>query len=407
MTRLVASAGAAMRWKAMQLLGMQLAYIVRLLILAKLLAPDAFGLLAIATVALGMMLRLSETGTFAALVHQREPTLDQYDAAWTVGLVRAAAGGLLLVASAPWIASMFNEVRAVPVIQVLALRPLIDAAGSIGKVSLIRELKFREVAFIHVPGAAVDLVVSVATAPWLGVWALVLGALAGSLANTILSYALAPHRPRLSFAWGSIRGFAGYGQWVFLTGVVGLAGSLALQMMISRTLGAAALGLYFLASKAASVPVDAVRSIVGAVAFPMFVRLRDDAAALGRTFSTLLAGLYLAALPAFALVYVLAPELEHALGAHWAGTAPMMQILSIAGAVALLGQMFVPLLLGLGMPERVLGIEIVQTVVLLVVLVPALQAFEVNGAALSWLAGNAAALALVATWTAEANPWRG
>jgi PST family polysaccharide transporter len=247
-------------------------------------------------------------------------------------------------------------------------------------------------------------VVSVATAPWLGVWALVLGALAGSLSNTILSYALAPHCPRLSFAWGSIRGFVGYGQWVFLTGVAGLAGSLALQMMISRTLGAAALGLYFLASKAASVPVDAVRSIVGAVAFPMFVRLRDDATALGRTFSTLLAGLYLAALPAFALIFVLAPELEHALGAHWAGTAPMMQILSIAGAAALLGQMFVPLLLGLGMPERVLAIEIVQTVVLLVVQMPALQLFEVNGAALSWLAGNVAALALVATWTTELLP---
>jgi O-antigen/teichoic acid export membrane protein len=104
------------------------------------------------------------------------------------GLVRAACITLLLVALAPIIARLFNEPRATGIIQVLALRPLIESLGSIGIVRLMRELRFRELALIYVPAAILDLVVAIATAPFLGVWALVIGALAGAVTSTVMSY---------------------------------------------------------------------------------------------------------------------------------------------------------------------------------------------------------------------------
>src|SRR3972149_1224342 len=99
-------AALAMRWRAAQLVGIPAVYFLRLVILANLLAPDAFGLLAIATIAISVLMRLSDIGIIPALVHRREVTLEQQDAAWTVGLTRTALVALALVLAAPAVARL-------------------------------------------------------------------------------------------------------------------------------------------------------------------------------------------------------------------------------------------------------------------------------------------------------------
>lgn len=392
-------AAQAMRWRMLQLAGVQVIYFVRLLILARLLAPEAFGLLAIAAIAVSVLMRLSDFGMIPALVQRRDATVAQHDAAWTVGLMRAFFVALALVLAAPLVARLFGEPAAVPIIQALALRPLIDAAASIGIAKLTRELRFRELALIYVPGALADIVVAVSSAPYIGVWALVAGALAGSAVTVIVSYWLAPHRPRVVLDWSAIAPLVHFGRWVLMASIVALAGTFATQLAVSRSLGAAALGLYFLALKIAMLPIEAASSVVGAVAFPMFARLRDDAVATANAFATVLSGLCLLLVPAYALLYVVAPELEQALGDRWVGTAPVVRILALAGVTAILGELLVPLLMGRGRADRAFTLEVVQTGVLLLVLLPALALFALEGAALSWLIGNSAALVVALVWT--------
>jgi O-antigen/teichoic acid export membrane protein len=402
--RISGDAAQALRWRVVQLAGVQAIYFLRLLILAKLLAPDAFGLLAIATIAISVMMRLSDVGMIPALVHRSHATLEEQDAAWTVGLARAGLVAIVLVLVAPAVGRLFNEMAAVPVIQVLALRPLIDASASIGIARLTRELRFRQVALIYLPGALADLVIAVATAPTLGVWALVAGAIAGSAVTATVSYVFAPHRPRFNLAWRAVAPLVNFGRWVLLAGIATLAGTLVTQLAVSRELGAAALGLYFLALKVAFLPIEAAGAVVGAVAFPMFARLRDDRAATVRSFAILLGGFGLVLLPVYALLVVVAPSFEQALGDRWAGTAPIVQILALAGVAAILADLLSPLLLGHGRANRVFALEGVQTAVLLAVLWPALGWFGVEGAALACLAGNAAALVLAAIWTRRLVP---
>ncbi len=311
---------------------------------------------------------------------------------------------LVLILAAPAVGRLFNEMAAVPVIQVLALRPLIDAGASIGIARLTRALQFRQVALIYLPGALADLVTAVATAPTLGVWALVAGAIAGSAVTVAASYWLAPHRPRINLAWRAVAPLVNFGRWVLLAGIATLAGTLVTQLAVSRSLGAAALGLYFLALKVAFLPIEAAGAIVGAVAFPMFARLRDDPLATTRGFAVLLAGLGLVLLPVYALLMVVAPLFEQALGARWGGTAPIVQILALAGVAAILADLLAPLLLGHGRAARVFALESLQTGVLLALLWPAIGWFGVEGAALACLAGNLAALLLAAIWTRRLVP---
>jgi len=397
-------AGAAMRWRAAQLAGVEAIYFLRLLILAKLLAPEAFGLLAIASIAMGILLRLSDVGMIPALVHRRDATPEQHDAAWTVGLTRSAFVTLALVVTAPFIAGLFSEPRATPIIQALAVRPCIASAASIGTARLIRELRFRALAYIYIPGAIMDLLVAVVSAPTIGVWALVAGALAGSVTTTSLSYVFAPHRPTLRFKWAEIAPLVNYGRWVLAMGIVTLAGTMATQLAVSRLLGAAALGLFFLAVKVAYLPIEAANSVVGAVAFPMFASVREDAKASERAFTTVLTGLWLLLLPVYALIFALATQLESALGPRWSGTATMVQILSVAGVASIFGEVVSRLLMGQGHARGAFAIDALNTAVILLVLLPCLRLLQVNGAAVAWLLGSAATLTLSAGWLRRMLP---
>src|SRR5688572_22167860 len=340
--------GAAMRWRAMQLAGVQGVYFLRLLLLAQLLAPDAFGMVAVAMVAIGVIARITDLGMVPALVQCESAVDEEYDAAWTVGLMRALMIALILSAFALPVATVFGEPSAAPVIQALAWRPVIEAAASIGIVRLTRQMEFRRLAMIAVPAAVVDLAVAVLTAGQIGVWALVAGALAGSGTTLLLSYLLAPHRPRFRFRFETIRPLIRYGRWVMATGIIALVGSSLSQIAISRIEGVAALGLYFLAWRVAFLPIDAMSAVVSSVAFPMFARIRDDTRKTASTFRTLLTGECAILLPGYALVFVLAPALEAVLGERWAGTTPIIRILSVAAVTGTLGELVTPLLMGRG-----------------------------------------------------------
>ena len=98
---------------------------------------------------------------------------------------------------APVIAAIFAEPRAVAILRVLALKPLIDAIASIRIAELSRDLKYRRLTIVSLSAVAVDTVVSLTLAMALGVWALVVGALCGSATGVVFSYIVAPHRPRL------------------------------------------------------------------------------------------------------------------------------------------------------------------------------------------------------------------
>ena len=393
-----------MRWRAIQLAGVQGVYFVRLLVLAQLLAPDAFGLVAIAMVAIGVVARVTDLGMIPALVQREGAIREEYDAAWTVGLLRASAMTVVLTVFAVPIATLFGEPGAAPIIQALAWRPVIEAAGSIGVVSVTREMQFHRLAMIAVPAAVVDLAVALATVSSIGVWALVAGSLAGSFASLVLSYVLAPHAPRISLQFTAIRPLIHYGRWVLATGIIALVGSTLSQLAISRIEGVAALGLYFLAWRVAFLPIDAVSAVVSSVAFPMFARIRDDVRGTAATFRTLLTGEAVVLVPGYALIFALAPSLETVLGERWEGTAPIIRILSIAAVTGILGELIGPLLMGRGRADRAFLLEAVQTGVLVAALFPLVLALGARGAAIAWLAGNVAALLVTIAWLKSMIP---
>jgi PST family polysaccharide transporter len=231
---------------------------------------------------------------------------------------------------------------------------------------------------------------SIAMAPFFGVWALVGGALAGPSAYALISYFLAPYRPRLRFDRTAASSLIRFGRWMFATGIIGLVGRFVLQAVISRRLGTAELGLYYLAAKIAYLPTEISGELVGAVAFPLYARLQYDAKRAARAFRFVLTGMAAALLPIMGLLIVLAPSVvEDLLGTRWLGTAPIIQVLAVATLIGLFGDVINPAFKGLGQPYKVALLSGVQTALLVSLVWDLAGRYGLAGAAAAWLPATA------------------
>jgi O-antigen/teichoic acid export membrane protein len=390
MTQPLASrAGNALTWRVVQLIAVKLIFLVRVFVVGRLLGPGEFGLFAVSLVALDFLLKITNFGMVPALVQRAGAERRHYDAAWTVGMLRAGLVGLVVFVAAPLIAELFKEPRATDLVRVLALRPLLEAGASIRVAELTRRLRFRPLAGIQFTEAVVSTALSIALVRPIGVWALVAGPLGGALTSLVVSYIVAPHRPRFSLDAEALRPLLRYGRWIFASAlIVPLATSL-LQLAISRQLGVAELGLYFLACKLAFLPTEVSSGVVGAVAFPLYARLQHNPQQATRTFQLILIGMVAVLLPAALLLFVLAPALvAHVLGARWQGTVTLVRVLVWVNVVGLVGDAIVPVLRGLGRPSRVTLLELVQYGLLILLAWELAGRFGLIGAGITWLAAT-------------------
>jgi O-antigen/teichoic acid export membrane protein len=403
--RLVERAGTAMVWKALQLAGVKAIFLARTLILARLLVPEDFGLLAVSLIAVDFLASITNFGMIPALVQRAEPEERHYHAAWTIGLLRAVIIALVVILGAPVIATFLSEPRAIGLIQVIALRPLVEAAGSPRVADIMRQLRFRSMAIMSVPEALASATVSIALAQPLGVWALVLGALVGPTVSSLISFRVAPYHPRLTLEPAAVRTLLHFGRWIFFTSLISVAGRAILQIVITRKLGVEALGLYYLAAKLAFIPYEVSSEVVGAVAFPLFARLQADAAQVIRAFRALFTSVAALLFPTSALLVVLAPSLViYVLGPRWQGTVLLIQLLALVSIVGLFGDTVGPILKGLGQPSRLAVLELIQSITLILVIWSLADSNGIVSAAIAWLAAVSASQLVSALFLQLALP---
>jgi O-antigen/teichoic acid export membrane protein len=385
-------AGSAIFWQAIQYGGDKVIYLLRLIILAKLLTPDDFGLVAIASVAIEVLIRISNFGMIPALIQREDATDEHYDVAWTIGVLRAITITVVVLLAADTIAYFFAEPRAANILRALAFRPLIDAASSIKVAGFNRKLNFRALTFMQLPKALINMIVPIILAPWLGVWALVIGTLVGQGFYLVLSYIFAPYRPRFSFQFSAIRSLAQFGRWVFWTSIIVMIGQSTLRLVISRQLGAAELGIYYLAASLAFLPTDIAGQIVGEVAFPYYSRLQSNLEQATEAFKAIILSLGIMLLPISALLISLAPSLvSEVLDERWAGSVVLIQILALANIIDIIGEIISPILKGIGYPDKLLFMESIQSLIMIVLVWSLTQSFGVLGAALAWIPAVAVA----------------
>lgn len=373
--------GSALLWKATEVGADRAISLVRFLVLARLLAPEDFGLLAVGTVALDLLLTVTALGMMEALVQRKDLREEHYHAAWTVNVLRGATVAAVVLLSAPLIAGIFDEPRAVPILQLIAFRPLLSGFLSIRTADLRRALDFRRLAMVEVPPGIAQTIVSIALVPFLGVYALIAGLLTHAAAHVYLSYRICPYRPRFSLGGEPTRALIRYGRWILAASLVSIAGDSALRIVISRDLGTAELGLFYLAVRLVELPSAIIGLVLRSVAFPLQAQLQDAPERAAEAFRANIRALLAALLPLCVGIAALAePLVRDVLGGQWSGAIGIIRILALTSAFALIRWAVGPLLEGRGLPQHSTAMDAARSAVLLAAAWPLTARFGLLGA---------------------------
>lgn len=262
-------------WSVATRLGNRLIDFVTLLVLARILTPADFGLVALATTLVAIVETVLEIALIQVLT--RLPAIDKshLDTAFTLGLLRGLALALVVLASALPFADIYQDDRLIPLIAALAIGPIARGLYSPGMVKFIRAMSFREPFFIHTAGKliAAGLAIAVLFAGG-GYWAIATSTVATSAASTLLSYVVAPYKPGFSLV--RLKDFTSFLGWFSLSQLISAINWQIDRIFLGYFVSKGDLGRYAVASDLAVLPTQ---SLIGPAMQPVmaaFATIQDN-----------------------------------------------------------------------------------------------------------------------------------
>ncbi|HEY1386026.1 MAG TPA: lipopolysaccharide biosynthesis protein [Dongiaceae bacterium] len=329
------------------------------IVLARLLLPTDFGLVALGTSMLVVLQAFTELSLAQALIHTREPTRDHYNTAWTLNTARGLLIGLGFALAGPFAASVYHEPRLENIMLALGVNAALGGLKNPRMVMLQKQLNFHQEAIRTISAMLLQVAVSIAVAvAFRSYWALVAGIMAGTVSTVILSYTLVPFRP--SPGWKHLRELWSFSVWMSLGQIVNTLNYRFDQLLVGSYVGRAELGLYTVGSRLSVIPGQEIIRPLTNTLFPAFRLTADDPVRLRRAYQRVQAVVTAVALPAsvgFALVAD--PVVRIALGEKWLGAIPVIQLMAAIYSIDTFGSLVTPLAMAKGQ-TRLLFIRNVQ-----------------------------------------------
>lgn len=335
-----------------------------LMLLARLLAPRDFGLLAFAIVYMTYAETIGDLGSGAALVYWRDRRDDAAQVTFAINIVAGVFWFLLTLAIAPYVADFFNSPAGTPLVRVLAFGFLIKYLGNTHDALAQKDLRFRARALPEVGFAVLKGAVAIALAILgFGAWSLVWGHLAGLACGTLLRWVIVPWRPSLRLPLDLLRPMLRYGRGIVAVNAIGAVIYQIDLAVVGRVLGTTILGLYQMASKIPETTVLVLLWVVSRVLFPAFSRLHAAGEPLREPY--LVATRYVAALAvpaAIGLAILARPLVLVFFGEKWIASAPILSAFALYAGVRSLDHHSGDVLKATGRAELLAGLAIVKAV---------------------------------------------
>jgi lipopolysaccharide exporter len=350
------------------------------LILARLLLPSDFGVVAMALSFIAMAELLTAVGFDVALIQKKNATTEHYNTAWTGNVVIGLSITALMLVLAIPIAHFYDRQELVPVVCLLALGPLLTGTENIGVVAFRKDMDFRREFKFQISRKLISFCVVVPMAFILrNYWALVAGTLASKLAGTTMSYLMHPFRPRPMLS--HLKELFHFSRWILFNNIVSFFKERTADFFIGRIYGAQGLGVYNISAEFAHLPSTELGAPINRALLPGFSRM-SEIDEIRRSYANAVGMLAFLALPAAASIFAIAPFLVPVvLGPKWLDSVPLMQTLAFNGALLMFHASMSTVLFARGFPARVTGSNVGYVVLLAGLLAAIAPRFGLLGAA--------------------------
>lgn len=364
--------------------------LIRVIIVARLLSPNDFGLLGVAALVSAILNIFLESGFNQALIQRKEKIQEFLNTAWTVQAIRGLFIFAVIWFIAPFAATFFNEPNSLNIIRFFALTQVIDGFRNIGLVFFQKEMEFKKQFFCNVFPEIIALIATIWAAYILrNVWALVIGAIVCSVFVYIFSYAMHPYRPRFEFNLSKFKVLLSFGKWVIGYGILGFLIIQGDDILVGKVLGAAALGLYQMAYRISNLPATQITHVIIQVTFPAYAKLQDDIPRLREAYLRVLTIVAFVSFPLAGLIFVFCSDFTAIfLGVKWMSMVPAMQVLSAFGLIRSLTATTGPIFIGVGKPKIMTWLSAIQLAIMVVIIYPLTVKWGILGTAIATLIPN-------------------
>jgi len=340
----------AVGWAALQKWSSRLTSLLAFLLLARLLQPEDFGLIAIASIFVGLTNVLSDGGFGTYLVQVTE--IDKRTTStsfWTTIVTSVLLAGLLC-AAAPGLAALLGEDKLTAVLLVLALSIPIQALSVTPAALLRRQLQFRALALRGFVATISSAAVAVGMAfAGFGVWSLVAQALVNGAVSAAVLWTVSTWRPSRAYDRLTAMRMYRFGFNVVGIQLLQYLRTRGDELIVAAALGTSAVGLYSVAKRILVIVMDLTTSVVSAVATPVFARVKADPERLRRAYAEAVTATSVFVAPTTFALAALSPILvPAAFGPQWRSAGDLSAILALSGAVAAVSYFDRGLLLALG-----------------------------------------------------------
>ncbi len=352
------------RWSIAAVLGRQLPQMVAALVLARVLGPDTYGVISAATVYVTFTTLLLDQGLAVALVQRTTLVPGLSGAIASVNLLSAALLAAITIAGSGLVAAFFSAPALAPLLVVLGAGLLLKGLAITPRALLQRELRFRSIGYGDalggVFGAAAGITAALMGA---GIWSMAwMVLITDTLVALVLTIAARPGWPNLRFRL--LVDILPFSLRIFGSNALAFLSRNLDNVLVGRFLGVSALSIYSMSYRVLVIPVQFIGQTVNRVIFPVFSRVSEQKEKLASGLLMATEMLAFAAIPPMLGIAVAAPELIGlVLGTSWLPAAPVLTVLSIAGARETVFYVTNPLMRSVGAGKLIMRYEILATVV--------------------------------------------
>lgn len=303
------------------------------MVLARLLTPDAYGLVGMVFIFVVLAMLLKDLGLNSATVQRRTITHEQVNTLFWINLAFGVAIATLFWASAPAIAAFYGRPELTGIVIGLSFAVIFGSLASQPQALLSRRMDFTATAAIDVAAMVCGAVTAVAAALLgAGYWSLVVLHVTQHLARAVLVWRRCGWRPSRPARCADMRSLLSFGGYLSVTQLFSTMTQHIDNLLIGRYVGATQLGYYAKAYELLLLPLRQIQDPLARVALPTLSRLQDDPERYRRYYTAALSAVILVSMPLLVLLMVSAEEVVLVLlGSQWTGTVPLFRILALAG----------------------------------------------------------------------------
>lgn len=318
------------------------------LVLARLLLPSDFGLVALGTTTLSILTSMTNISLAEALVQHRDPSHHHFHTAWTLNLLRGVLIGSIFALIAVPVARFYGDYRLENIMFALSGSAALNGLENPRAIMLTKQLIFWQQFMLQVSQKLVALIASVAIALiYHSYWALIGGILLGQFAGVLVSYTVLPFRPTFSIAHA--RELFSFSIWLTLCEAINAINWNFDQLLVGKFIGKTALGYYSVGNNLAVVPSREAMTPLTGTMFPAFSNLAHDPVRLAAAYGRAQAMVTAVALPAgVGMALIADPLVRLTMGETWLPAVFVIRILAVVFAFQSLGSLAQPLAMAAG-----------------------------------------------------------